>query len=114
MVVSMKRAAIFILAIATLVLIVSPSALPFSSSAYAKTTLDSPYVVTSAASPTDISGPATSADGGTSGGGTNQGDADGLSGLKVRPSTQGSSLVQMPERIAITMMMWWRFMVLTR
>ena len=107
----MKRAAILVLAIATLVLIVSPSAFPLAGSANAtKSGTSAPSVI---APGSDITpGPSSTSGGG--GGGTDQGDADGLSGLKVKPVTQTSFAMAAADRISITMMMWWRLMLLIR
>jgi hypothetical protein len=107
----MKRAAIIVLAIATLVLIVSPSATPFASTP-TKSAITGPSIVTPQSGRGGISGPYTSPTGGGTGGGTDQGDADGLSGLKVKPGAL--NVGTMPTRVAITMMMWWRYMVLIR
>lgn len=104
----MKRAAILVLAIATLVMIVSPSAYPLATAASpGKTGTSAPSII---APSTTSAGPSTT-DGDT-GGGTDQGDADGLSGLKYKPS-QGTNYAT-ADRVAITMMMWWRFMLLIR
>ena len=113
MVFSMKRAAILILAIATLVLIVSPSAYPLASTP-SKSGTNGPSIVTPISGSTDTHSPSNSlGGGGTGGGGTDQGDADGLSGLKIKPGTSSTFSVT-TDRIAITMMMWWRYMVLIR
>jgi hypothetical protein len=112
MVLSMKRAAIIVLAIATLVLIVSPSASLFASSSYSIPTkhgATGPSVAPSAA--TDTRGPSNSPGGGTGGG--DEGDADGLSGMKIKPVNQ-SSFAGTTDRIAITLTMWWRYMLLIR
>jgi hypothetical protein len=108
----MKRAAIIVLAIATLVLIVLPSAYPLASTSKSTT---GPNVITTYSKPAvDITGPSDSpSGGGTGGGGTDQGDADGLSGLKIKPGTNNSFGIT-TDRIAITLMMWWRYMVLIR
>jgi len=112
----MKRAAILVLVIATLVTIVSPSAYPLASSIYpTKSGSSSPSVVAPRAS-INV-GPATTGNGGGGGGGggNDQGDADGLSGLKVKPVTQTSGFaVAAFERMSVTTMMWWRFMVSIR
>ena len=109
MVPRMKRAAILILAIATLVTIVSPSAFPLASTSYNPTKSGTgPGIVSGA---TTVPGPTTTSGGGT-GGGTDQGDADGLSGLKIKPVTQSS--YSTVEWVTVTMMMWWRYMVLIR
>ena len=108
----MKRAAMLVLVIATLVTIVSPSANPLASSIYPSKSSSSPSVIAPRAS---INlGPATT-DGGGTGGGQDQGDADGLSGLKVKPTTQTSNFaVASFDRMSITMMMWWRFITFIR
>ena len=109
----MKRAAILVLAIATLVLIVSPSATPLAGSAYpTKSGTTTPSVIAPGSS-TNTGPTTTSGGGGTGGGGgTDQGDADGLSGLKVKPGSLTG--YASPERIAITLMMWWRYMLFIR
>jgi len=114
MVLDMKRAAILVLTIATLVLIVSPSTYSFASSGYpAKSGSIGPSVIAPSGS-TTTTGPAASSGGGGGGtGGTDQGDADGLSGFKGKPGIV-SGLASSPERVAITLMMWWRYMVLIR
>lgn len=112
----MKRAAILVLAIATLVLIVSPSAYPLASSAFpTKSKTQGPSVVAPGSSINP--GPATTSGGGSGGGGgggggTDQGDADGLSGMKVKPGSEANYASS--GRIAITLMMWWRYMVFIR
>jgi hypothetical protein len=116
MVLRMKRAAIIVLAIATLVLIVLPSAYPLASTSKSTT---GPNVITTYSKPAvDITGPSNSPSGGGTGGGgggTDQGDADGLSGLKIKPGTNDSFGIGITtDRIAITLMMWWRYMVLIR
>jgi len=116
MVLGMKRAAIIVLAIATLVLIVLPSAYPLASTP-AKSGTSGPSVITTYSKPANITGPSTTpGGGGAGGGGTDQGDADGLSGLKVKPgnSTNSFGIGSTTDRIAITLMMWWRYMVLIR
>ncbi len=110
----MKRAAILVLVIATLVTIVSPSANPLASSIYpTKSGSSSPSVIAPRAS---INlGPATTGTGGGTGGGNDQGDADGLSGLKVKPTTQTSNFaVASFDRMSITMMMWWKLIIFIR
>jgi hypothetical protein len=112
MVVNMKRAAIIVLAIATLVLIVSPSSYPLAST-QTKTGTGAPSVVAPVGA-TGVIGPSNSTGGGgTGGGGSDQGDADGLSGLKIKPGTT-TGFGYATDRIAITLMMWWRYMVLIR
>jgi hypothetical protein len=108
----MKRAAIIVLAIATLVLIVSPSA-----SVLARTPIQ-PRNSAGVTAPT-VSGPlvlwgpsGTPPTGAPGGGGTDEGDADGLSGYKVKPAIATSNYSL--ERMAITVMMWWRYQLLIR
>lgn len=111
MVLGMKRAAIIVLAIATLVLIVSPSASPFASTP-TKSGITGPSIAIplgKEAGHGPYAGP-----GGGGGGGTDQGDADGLSGLKVKPGTTNNGVSYALDRVAITMMMWWRYVVLIR
>jgi hypothetical protein len=108
----MKRAAILVLAIATLVMIVSPSAYPLASSTYpTKSGYNTPSVVAPATG-LPAPGPSNSTGGGT-GGGSDQGDADGLSGLKIKPLSH-SGLAASSGRIAISLMLWWRYMLLIR
>jgi hypothetical protein len=113
----MKRAAILVLAIATLVMIVSPSAYPPASSAFARKSIT---IGPSAQSPApasgyDTKGPTTTTGGGGGGGGggTDEGDADGLSGMKIKPGTQ-TTFSYTTERLAISLMMWWRSMLFIR
>ena len=106
----MKRAAIMVLAIATLVLIVTPSAYPLASSP-AKSGTSTPSVIAPSLKPG--TGPSSLSGGGTGGGGADQGDADGLSGMKIKPVTQ-SGFALPTDRVAIALMMWWRYMVLIR
>lgn len=106
----MKRAAILVLAIATLVMIVSPSAFPLAAVSTSKSGTNAPSII---APGTGTTGPATTTDGGSGGGGTDQGDADGLSGMKVKPGSM-SSFTTPYERVAVTMMMWWRYMLFIR
>jgi len=114
MVLGMKRAAIIVLAIATLVLIVSPSSYSLASTP-TKSGISGPSVITPYSRP-EITGPSNSTGGGgTGGGGTDQGDADGLSGLKIKPGTNNSfGSGSANDRVAIMLMMWWRYMVLIR
>ena len=111
MVLGMKRAAIIVLAIATLVLIVSPSASPFASTP-AKSGITGPSIALPMGKEA-VHGPYTGPGGGGGGGGTDQGDADGLSGLKVKPGTTNNGVYAL-DRVTITMMMWWRYFVLIR
>jgi hypothetical protein len=111
----MKRAAILVIAIATLVMIVSPSASLLASSTYpTKSGTNTPSVIAPGNGPTNP-GPSTSGGGGSGGGGggEDQGDADGLSGLKVKPLNESSFAVS-GNRVAVTLMMWWRYMLLIR
>lgn len=109
----MKRAAILVLAIATLVLIVSPSAYSLAGSANpTKSPTSAPSVIAPGSGITP--GPSSTSGGGGGGGGTDQGDADGLSGLKVKPVTQTNYAMAASDRVSITMMMWWRLMFLIR
>lgn len=114
MVLGMKRAAIIVLAIATLVLIVSPSSYSLASTP-TKSGISGPSVITPYSRP-ETFGPSNSTGGGGTGGGTDQGDADGLSGLKIKPGTSSNSLGNgsANDRVAIMLMMWWRYMVLIR
>jgi hypothetical protein len=114
MVLGMKRAAIIVLAIATFVLIVSPTAYPLASTP-TKSGTYAPSVITPYAGSTVDSGPSNSTGGGGTGGGTDQGDADGLSGLKIKPGTTNTlGIGSASDRIAIMLVMWWRYMVLIR
>jgi hypothetical protein len=106
----MKRAAIIVLAIATLVLIVSPSASPFASTP-TKSGITGPSIAIPLGKEAGH-GPYAGPGGG--GGGTDQGDADGLSGLKVKPGTTNNGVSYALDRVTITMMMWWRYVVLIR
>lgn len=111
MVFFMKRAAILVLAIATLVLVVSPSTSLLAKTTKAKSGTNAPSVVTPNGPGTP--GPSTNSGGGGTGGGNDQGDADGLSGIKLKPgSTSGFNATT--GRVSITMMMWWRYIVFIR
>jgi len=105
----MKRAAILLLAIATLVLLGSPSTPLLAGSGPTKSATG-PSVVTPTGGPIDAGSPS----GGGGGGGTDRGDADGLSGIKITPESGTSGAVMTSERLAITAMMWWRFMLFIR
>ena len=110
----MKRAAILVLAIATLVMIVSPSAYPPASSAFAGKSITIGPSAQSPATSRTFEGPTTTTGGGGGGGGgTDEGDADGLSGMKIKPGTQ-TSFSYTTERLAISLMMWWRSMLFIR
>jgi ABC-type transport system substrate-binding protein len=105
----MKRAAILILAIATLVLLGSPSTPLLAGSSPTKSTTG-PSVVAPTSGSIDTGAPAS----GGGGGGTDQGDADGLSGMKIKPGTQVAIGGMTPGRLAITATVWWRFMLFIR
>lgn len=110
----MKRAAILVLAIATLVMIVSPSAYPPASSAFAgKSITIGPSAQAPAPGSSRDAGPSTTPGGGGGGGGNDEGDADGLSGMKIKPGTQ-TTFSYTTERLAITLMLWWRSMLFIR
>ena len=111
MVLGMKRAAIFVLAIATLVLIVSPSASLFAGTSPTKSAILGPQVAMPINVKTGGTGPYTGPGGG---GGTDQGDADGLCGLKIKPGATNNGVSYAIDRVAITMMMWWRYVVIIR
>lgn len=107
----MKRAAILIIAIATLVLIGYPSApsLADTSNSYSTSKSGSGPAVISVGGSTLLTGS------GESGGGSNEGDADGLSGIKGRPpvttlnvSSTGAS------RVMVMLENWWKFMLWSR
>ncbi|MDH4036380.1 MAG: hypothetical protein OEX18_03260 [Candidatus Krumholzibacteria bacterium] len=107
----MKRAAIFIIVVATLVLVGYPSAPSLADTPNSVSTgkSSSSGVVTIAPGGSVLSGS------GDSGGGSNEGDADGLSGLKGRPPVATSS--EASAGVARVMMMleqWWKFMVWSR
>ena len=114
MVLGMKRAAIIVLAIATLVLIVSPSASLYASTSPTKSAISGPQVAMPINGKTGVTGPYAGPGSGGGGGGTDQGDADGLSGLKVKPGTTNNGVSYAIDRVAITLMMWWRYVVLIR
>jgi len=108
MVVVMKRAAILILAIATLVLLGSPSTPLLAGSGPTKSATG-PSVVAPTGGSIDNGLPA-----GSGGGGSDQGDADGLSGMKIKPGAQTGFAAMTSERLAITATVWWRFMLFIR
>jgi hypothetical protein len=106
----MKRAAILIVTVATLVLIGYPSApsLADTSNSYSTSKSSSGAVVT-------VSGGTVLNGSGGSGGGGNQGDADGLSGLKGRPpAVMASAPSTGTTRVMVFLQNWWKFMVLNR
>jgi len=107
----MKRAAILIIAIATLVLMGYPSAPSLANTSNAVSTSKS------FSGPTVTSGPGghTVSGGGDTGGGTDQGDADGLSGLKGRPPlSMQSETVGSVTRVMVMLENWWKFMLWSR
>jgi len=111
----MKRAAISVLMIAALVVLVSPSALlPDASSCYA-----SPSKSTAGAGAIVPGNGDGVEPGGSQGGGSNQGDADGLSGMGGGGSgkvtiEQGLAPSQSVDRLMILVGMWWKFMIWVR
>lgn len=107
----MKRAAILLIAIATLVLIGYPSVPSLASTSNAINTAKS------VSGPTVTSGPGgrTVTGGGDTGGGTDQGDADGLSGIKGRPPlSMQSETVGSVTRVMVILENWWKFMLWSR
>jgi hypothetical protein len=107
----MKRAAILIIVVATLVLVGYPSApsLADTSNSISTSKSTTSGVITFASGGTVLTG---SAD---TGGGSNEGDADGLSGLKGRPPVASNEAASV--RVARVMMMlehWWKFMLWSR
>ena len=110
----MKRAAMVILAIASLVLLGSPSAPLFDhSSSYAATSKSTtgPSVVAPTGGTVDTGA---SAGGGGGSGGSNQGDGDGLSGLKVAPGGEPYGAGSELQRVTVLVQMWWKFMLWIR
>jgi hypothetical protein len=112
----MKRAAIVLLMVTALVVLVSPSGLlPDVSSCYASPSK-------STAGPAAIrtaDGGAVEPGGNSHGGGTNEGDADGLSGMGSGGSgkvmiEQGLAPGQRVDRVMILVGTWWRFMIWMR
>jgi len=105
----MKRAAILVLAIATLVLLGSPSA-PLLADSHSKS-VGTSNVVSPVGGSIDSGAPA-----GSGGGGSDEGDSDGLSGIKHQPSDQvtGAATMSAAERFFLTVNMWWRFMLWIR
>lgn len=112
----MKRAALLLLMIAALLVWVSPSALlPDVSSCYASPSK-------STAGPAAIApegGGGVEPSGNSRGGGTNQGDADGLSGMGSGGSgkvmiEQGLAPSQRIERVMILVGTWWKYMIWMR
>jgi len=112
----MKRAAIAVLMIAALVVLVSPSALlPDASSCYASPSKSN-------AGPGAIvpgNGDGVQPGGSSRGGGSNQGDADGLSGMGGGGSgkvtvEQGLAPDQRVDRLMILVGTWWKFMIWMR
>lgn len=105
----MKRAAILIIAIATLVLIGYPSApsLADTSNSYSTSKSGSPQVITTPGG-TVLNGS------GDTGGGSNEGDADGLSGLKGRPPVATLDASSGRSRVMVMLENWWKFMLWSR
>lgn len=105
----MKRAAILIVAIATLVLVGYPSApsLADTSNSYSTSKSGSPQVI-SVPGGTVLSGS------GDPGGGSNEGDADGLSGLKGRPPLTTLDALSGGSRVMVMLENWWKFMMWSR
>jgi hypothetical protein len=109
----MKRAAILVLAIATLVLVVSPSTSLFAKSTYTPAKGNGgPDIVSPAVDKTRGAGPSVSSGQGGNGEGEDEGDADGLSGVKIKPATFNFGLGS--GRVATTLMMWWRYILFFR
>jgi hypothetical protein len=105
----MKRTAILILAIATLVLVGFPSAHVFADSSNSIPAKSGPGVVATM--------PGGSLAGGGpvgNGDGSNQGDADGLSGLKGRPPVVSTTVGSPVSRVAVYLENWWKFMLWIR
>ena len=106
----MKRAAILILAIATLVLIGSPSTPLHADTSNTTRSGSGPSVVAPGGGGTvDMGGPS-----GSGSGGSNEGDADGLSGLRPPTTPKGASAMTYEDRVMITVKMLWRFMLWIR
>jgi hypothetical protein len=113
----MKRAAMVLVAVASLVLLGLPSVPGSDSSCYASTALaTAPHGVPVSGARIGAGGPATGGPtGGGAGDGSNEGDADGLSGYKNAPPSGrivGSEGVA--TRVRIFAEMWWQFMTLIR
>ena len=106
----MKRAAILIIAIATLVLIGYPSAPSLADSSNSFNTGKS-----KASAGVTLQGGTVKSGSGDSGGGSNEGDADGLSGIKGRPpvATLDASSTGV-ARVLVMLENWWKFMLLSR
>jgi hypothetical protein len=105
----MKRAAIFVIVVATLVLVGYPSAPSLAD------TSSIPIGKSSSPSSISIAPGGTMSGSGETGGGTDQGDADGLSGLKGRPpvaTTNGASAGV--ARVMIMLEQYWKFMLWSR
>jgi hypothetical protein len=112
----MKRVAIVVLAIAALVSLGSPSVpLTDVSSCYASTskaTTGAAAIAPSTGGGDETAGP--SGNGGT--GGSNQGDADGLSGFRGTPTIQTEFGAQgyTVDRVLMLVGMWWKLMIWIR
>ena len=107
----MKRAAILIIVVATLVLLGYPSAPSLADTSNSGSTSKS----TASGAITFVSGGTVLSGSGDSGGGSNEGDADGLSGLKGRPPVTANEAAS--AGVARVMMMlehWWKFMLWSR
>lgn len=106
----MKRAAILFIAIATLVLIGYPSAPSLADTSNPMSTSKSgPGPVVTVPGGTVVNGS------GDTGGGSNQGDADGLSGLKGRPPVATlTATTSGTTRVMVMLENWWKFMLWSR
>lgn len=111
----MKRAAFFIIAIAALMLLGSPSIpVPDGSSCYASTAKTSAGAVSSGGTQVGADTPLGSGEGS---GGTDQGDADGVSGMKLAPGGRNppkDSYSATINRVAVLVEMWWKLMIWIR
>lgn len=105
----MKRAAILIVVIATLVLVGYPSAPSFADTSNS-------YSTSKSGSPQVISTPGGTVLNGSEdpGGGSNEGDADGLSGLKGRPPLTTLDALYGSSRVMVMLENWWKFMLWSR
>jgi len=109
----MKRAAMVVFTIAILVLVGAFSAPVLQDSSCYAATYSSGAKVASGSGGTAGDGTINTGEcGGGSGGGENQGDADGLSGLKVPDGRRASGAD--PARIWVVVELWAKFMVWVR
>ena len=103
----MKRAVFLCIATAALLLFGLPSAPLQAGSQFHSKSAGGPSVIAPGSG--EVLGSPLSPGGGGGGGG-NEGDADGLSGLKNRPPIAGVAFPE-TERVSVFAEMWWKLML---